>query len=105
MLLLTKRSNGFRIVPTENRIIFDARSVTNHGDLRAAATHLGRELCGVFPQLQDKRITHGWTDYVGVPSDFLPHAGESEGVFHAISCCSYGVSLAPWAQGCVAYVR
>ena len=95
-LWLMKLSNGFRIVPVENRIIFGTRPVTNHGDLRAAATHLGRELCGVFPQLQDKRITHGWTGYVGFPFDFLPHAGESEGVFHGMGCCGYCVSLAPF---------
>ena len=91
-----KLSHGFRVAPAENRIIFGTRPTRAHGDLRAAAAHLRRELCTVFPQLQAKAITHAWTGYVGFPFDFLPHAGEHEGIHYAMGYCGYGVSLAPY---------
>ena len=65
------------------------------------ARHLRRKLIGVFPELGDIKLSHGWWGYVAYLRDGVPNLGESQpktlpGVYHALGCHGSGVVMMSW---------
>lgn len=91
----------FRPSPDRKRILFGGRARYLRHDPVAGAGHLRRKLIGVFPELADIRLSHGWWGYVAYLRDGVPNLGESQpdtlpGVYHALGCHGSGVVMMSW---------
>jgi gamma-glutamylputrescine oxidase len=82
-----------RLSPDGTRLIFGARPGVFEKDERAAAHHLHRMMCGVWPILETVKIAHCWTGFVGMTADHIPHMGTHEGVHYAVGCNGSGVAM------------
>lgn len=82
-----------RLSPDGTRLIFGARPSIFEKDEMAAAHHLHRMMCGVWPVLHTVRIAHCWTGFVGMTADHLPHMGRNQGVHYAVGCNGSGVAM------------
>ena len=91
----------FRPSPDRKRILFGGRARYLRHDPVAGARHLRRKLIGVFPELGDIKLSHGWWGYVAYLRDGVPNLGESQpktlpGVYHALGCHGSGVVMMSW---------
>jgi glycine/D-amino acid oxidase-like deaminating enzyme len=86
----------FRPSPDRRRIIYGGRATFRPIDHRETARRLRLMMLTVFPQLADAKITHCWGGFVGFTFDFLPHAGQKDGVDFAMGYCGSGVAMASW---------
>jgi len=91
----------FRPSPDRTRVLFGGRARYLRHDPVAGAAHLRRKLIGVFPELHDVKLSHGWWGYVAYLEDGVPNIGESEpetlpGVYHALGCHGSGVVMMSW---------
>ncbi len=86
----------FRPSPDGRRILFGGRAAHGKCDLRASGARLRRFLIGVYPELEDVRITHSWTGNIAFTFDRLPHTGVHDGVHYAMGYCGSGVVMATY---------
>ncbi len=88
--------NYFRRTP-DHRVLFGGRAafVPERRDaIRTSAKMLRRDMAKIFPALNDVRIDYSWGGTLDVPFDFVPHAGELDGVAFALGYAGHGVALA-----------
>jgi glycine/D-amino acid oxidase-like deaminating enzyme len=88
--------NYFRRTP-DHRVLFGGRAafVPERRDaIRTSAKILRRDMAKIFPALNDVRIDYSWGGTLDVPFDFVPHAGELDGVAFALGYAGHGVALA-----------
>ncbi|MCB8881171.1 FAD-binding oxidoreductase [Acidisoma cellulosilytica] len=86
----------FRPSPDGKRLIYGGRATFQPIDVNETARRLRRMMLGIFPQLDDVKISHCWGGFVAFTFDFLPHAGQQDGVDYAMGYCGSGVALASW---------
>ncbi|GAB0118476.1 NAD(P)/FAD-dependent oxidoreductase [Acidisoma sp. 7E03] len=86
----------FRPSPDGRRLIYGGRATFVPIDKAETARRLRRMMLTVFPQLAGVQISHCWGGFVGFTFDFLPHAGQQEGVDYAMGYCGSGVAMASW---------
>ena len=86
----------YRASPDRSRILFGGRVSLKETDPRASAPKLHGELCAIFPELAETRISHSWMGFVGYSFDTLPHVGRRDGAYYAMGYCGSGVSLASY---------
>ena len=91
----------FRPSPDRKRVLFGGRARYLRHDPVAGAAHLRRKLVGVFPELAEVKLSHGWWGYVAYLNDGVPNLGESQpeslpGVYHALGCHGSGVVMMSW---------
>ncbi|MCB8876843.1 NAD(P)/FAD-dependent oxidoreductase [Acidisoma silvae] len=86
----------FRPSPDGKRLIYGGRATFRPIDITETARRLRRMMLTIFPQLADAKISHCWGGFVAFTFDFLPHAGQQDGVDYAMGYCGSGVAMASW---------
>lgn len=85
---------AFRLSPDGKRIIFNARPWhRSEIDERSVTPSVYKQMCELWPELRDFRITHTWKGLVGFTFDRLPHVGVEDGVMFATGCQGNGVAM------------
>ena len=85
---------AFRLTPDGRRVIFNARPWhRSEIDERSVTSSIHRQMCLLWPQLREYRVTHTWKGLVGFTFDRLPHVGVKDGVMFATGCQGNGVAL------------
>jgi glycine/D-amino acid oxidase-like deaminating enzyme len=86
----------FRPSPDRRRIIYGGRATFVPIAHDETARRLRAMMLLVFPQLAEVKISHCWGGFVGFTFDFLPHAGQKDGVDYAMGYCGSGVAMGSW---------
>ncbi|MBT6510816.1 MAG: FAD-binding oxidoreductase [Rhodospirillaceae bacterium] len=81
----------YRPSPDRKRVIFGGRAKTRDVETAESGRILHQFMCGIFPELQDVKVTHSWTGNVALAFDKLPHTGERHGIHYALACNGSGV--------------
>jgi gamma-glutamylputrescine oxidase len=90
----TRRSLAyFRLSPDGTRVVFGGRASGREIAERDAAAGMFRQLCDVWPELADFRISHCWRGNFGMTYDHIPHMGTHDGVHYAVGCNGSGVAM------------
>lgn len=98
-----KASNYLRPTPDGTRIIFGGQTGASLADrLDVAALRIRDEMVGVFPQLEDVKISHVWTGQCSATIDMVPKIGQRDGIHYAVAYCFSGNALAPFLGHTVA---
>ena len=86
----------YRLSPDRRRILFGGRVSVSETDPVKSAPALRRDLIGIFPELQDIRVSHSWMGFVAYTFDTLAHTGVHDGIHYAMGYCGSGVSMASY---------
>ncbi len=81
----------YRPSPDRKRVIFGGRAKTRDVETKESGRILHDFMTGVFPELEDVRVTHSWTGNVAFAFDRLPHTGVKDGLHFALACNGSGV--------------
>jgi len=65
-------------------------------DLNESASILTKQVCTIFPELNDVKFTHSWTGKLGVTFDLMPHIGQINGIHYALGYGGHGLSIATY---------
>jgi len=87
--------NYFR-VSHDNRLIFGGRArfaLSSPASDRKSGEVLKRQLTRIFPQLGRVAVDYCWGGLVDMTQDRLPHAGQNDGLFHAMGYSGHGVQM------------
>ena len=86
----------YRRSPDRRRVVFGGRVSAAESDPCVSAPRLHAEMCRVFPELSDTRVSHAWSGTVAYSFDELAHSGVHEGVHYAMCYCGSGVAMASY---------
>ena len=86
----------YRPSPDRTRIVFGGRVSANEADPHVSGPRLFQDMCRIFPELGDYKITHSWMGTVAYTFDELAHVGVHDGVHYAMGYCGSGVSMASY---------
>ena len=86
----------YRASPDRKRILFGGRVSASETDPVKSGPRLHTEMCRIFPQLQQTRISYSWAGKVGYTFDTLAHTGTHQGIHYAMGYCGSGVSMASY---------
>ncbi len=86
----------YRASPDRRRVLFGGRVSADETDPGISGPRLHQQMCRIFPQLQETKISHSWTGTVGYTFDTLAHTGVHEGMHYAMGFCGSGVSMASY---------
>lgn len=86
----------YRVSPDRRRIIFGGRVSANETDPAISGPRLHKDMCRIFPDLREYRITHSWMGTVAYTFDEMAHVGVRNGVHFATGYCGSGVSMASY---------
>lgn len=86
----------YRTSPDRRRILFGGRVSANETDPQISGPCLYHDMCTLFPELRDYRISHSWMGTVAYTFDELAHTGTHDGVHYAMGYCGSGVSMASY---------
>lgn len=90
----TKRNlSYFRLSPDGTRVVFGGRASGRDLSEYDAAPLLYRQMCEIWPVLNDYRISHCWRGNVAMTRDHIPHMGTNEGIHYAVGCNGSGVAM------------
>ena len=78
------------------RIVFGGRVAISESSASKAAPDLHKEMCRIFPELANTKISHSWMGFVGYTFNSLPHLGVKDGIHYSMGYCGSGVSLASY---------
>lgn len=73
------------------RMVFGGRAFHLDDRPHAYTRDLREQLVRIFPQLDDTKISHGWSGTVAYTFDHVPHIGEHDGLHFAMGYCGSGV--------------
>jgi gamma-glutamylputrescine oxidase len=86
----------YRPSPDGDRILFGARAALTMVRPEQSARRNLRYLQGLFPSLQDVRVTHSWSGWIAFTRSLLPAIGRRDGVHYAMGYNGSGVAMAPY---------
>ena len=86
----------YRASPDRRRILFGGRVSASETDTRISGPRLHHDMCRIFPQLSQARISHSWMGTVAYTFDELAHCGTHDGIHYAMGYCGSGVSMASY---------
>lgn len=86
----------YRASPDRRRVLFGGRVSANETDPAVSGPRLYEDMCRLFPELRDHRVSHSWMGTVAYSFDELAHTGVHEGVHYAMGYCGSGVSMASY---------
>ena len=86
----------FRPSPDRTRILFGGRVSANETDPHVSGPLLYDDMCRIYPELRDYKITHSWMGTVAYTFDEIAHIGTYDGVNYAMGYCGSGVSMASY---------
>ena len=94
----TKRVICFaRPTPDHKALLFGGRARFSPLGPTESAVILHGQLCEMFPDLHDVKVTHAWSGFMGFTFDFLPKIGIQNGVHYAIGCNGgCGIVMMSW---------
>lgn len=92
----------YRPSPDGTQILLGGRRYDSNKD--AARERLRRNLVEIFPELEDKGLSHHWFGFVAFPVDQLPKLTVHDGVIYATGFCGSGTVWARWMGQKAAYV-
>lgn len=84
----------YRATPDRKRILFGGRVTASETNSANSASKLFNDMCRIFPELRDYRISHSWQGTVAYSFDELAHTGIHNGMYYAMGYCGSGVSMA-----------
>jgi glycine/D-amino acid oxidase-like deaminating enzyme len=88
----------YRLTP-DNRMLFGGRAAffPESGDtVRRSAEILRRGMIEVYPQLRDAAVDYVWGGTLDFCFDTMPHAGQANGMYHAVGYAGHGVAMATY---------
>jgi len=88
----------FRLTP-DRRILFGGRAAffpETASTIRKSVDILRRDLIEVYPQLRDVNVEYAWGGTIDFTFDMMPHAGQMDGIYHAIGYAGHGVAMATY---------
>jgi glycine/D-amino acid oxidase-like deaminating enzyme len=86
----------FRLTP-DRRMLFGGRAAftpETPDSIRESADILRRGMLQVYPQLEDVPTEYVWGGTLDFAFDLMPHAGQHNGLYHAIGYAGHGVAFA-----------
>ncbi|MBX2826230.1 MAG: FAD-binding oxidoreductase [Gammaproteobacteria bacterium] len=86
----------YRASPDRTRILFGGRVSANETNPAISGPRLHQQMCRIFPQLANVKISHSWAGKVGYTFDTLAHTGRHQGQYYALGFCGSGVSMASY---------
>ncbi|MEM8791698.1 MAG: FAD-binding oxidoreductase [Pseudomonadota bacterium] len=86
----------YRASPDGTRLIFGGRAALFNAPEPVAQAELRGLMTRIFPQLKGVGFSHSWRGRTGFTFDFLPHVGETDGVWHAMGYSGSGNAMAPY---------
>ncbi len=86
----------YRPSPDRTRVLFGGRVSARETDTVVSGEKLYADMCRIFPQLTDYRVSHSWMGFVAYTFDQLAHIGTHDGVRYAMGYCGSGVSMASY---------
>ncbi|MEM9499051.1 MAG: FAD-binding oxidoreductase, partial [Pseudomonadota bacterium] len=86
----------YRASPDRRRVVFGGRVSASETDTAASGPKLYQDMCRIFPDLRDYRVSHSWMGTVAYTFDELAHTGVHDGVHYAMGYCGSGVSMASY---------
>lgn len=86
----------YRASPDRTRILFGGRVSAFETDPKVSGPRLHADMCRIFPELTDTKISHSWMGKVAYSFDELAHTGTHDGVHYAMAYCGSGVSMASY---------
>jgi glycine/D-amino acid oxidase-like deaminating enzyme len=86
----------YRPSPDRRRILFGGRVSANETDPQVSGPRLFEDMCRIYPELRDYKISHSWMGTVAYTFDELAHVGTHDGVHYALGYCGSGVSMASY---------
>ena len=88
--------NYFRLTP-DGRMLWGGRNdLSTDLDLKESASILTKQVCTIFPDLNDVNFTHSWTGKLGITFDLMPHIGQINGIHYALGYGGHGLSIATY---------
>jgi glycine/D-amino acid oxidase-like deaminating enzyme len=88
--------NYFRLTP-DGRMLWGGRNdLSTDLDLNESASILTKQVCSIFPELNDVKFTHSWTGKLGITFDLMPHIGQINGIHYALGYGGHGLSIATY---------
>ncbi len=88
--------NYFRLTP-DGRMLWGGRNdLSTDLDLNESASILTKQVCTIFPELNDVKFTHSWTGKLGITFDLMPHIGQTNGIHYALGYGGHGLSIATY---------
>lgn len=86
----------YRPSPDKTRILFGGRVSARETDPSASGPKLHNDMCRIFPELKETKISHSWMGTVAYTFDELAHTGCHQGIYYAMGYCGSGVSMASY---------
>lgn len=90
------RHSYFRISPDGRRVLWGGRASMRELPPAEAARRLHEIMSGVWPELRDVKISHGWWGNTGFSFNHMPHVGEDRGLHYAMGFSGSGTVMAPY---------
>jgi glycine/D-amino acid oxidase-like deaminating enzyme len=88
--------NYFRLTP-DGRMLWGGRNdLSTDLDLNVSASILTKQVCTIFPELNDVKFTNSWTGKLGITFDLMPHIGQTNGIHYALGYGGHGLSIATY---------
>ena len=84
----------YRPTPDGKRFLFGGRALSYKDKPQEYYHFLRQNMCALFPQLQQTKITHAWSGLVAYSFDHIPHLGVKNGMYYAMGYCGSGVARA-----------
>ena len=80
----------------DRRMVFGGRVAFTPTPPEESARRLAEGMTTVFSQLRGMPVEYHWSGNVAMTVDFLPHAGQRDGVHFAMGYCGHGVAMATY---------
>ena len=88
--------NYFRLTQ-DGRMLWGGRNdLSSDLDLNESAFILTKQVCSIFPELNDVKFTHSWTGKLGITFDLMPLIGQINGIHYALGYGGHGLSIATY---------
>lgn len=82
----------YRASPDDKRVLFGARGTDQWDRPIENGRELKKNLCKIFPEIEDVKIEYSWSGKVAYTFDHTPHLGIKDGIYFAIGYCGSGVT-------------
>jgi len=86
----------YRASPDRTRVLFGGRVSANETNPDISAPRLHKQMCRIFPELKETKISHSWTGTVAYTFDSMAHTGTHDGMHYALGYCGSGISLSSY---------
>lgn len=86
----------YRPSPDRTRILFGGRVSANETNPAVSGPRLYEDMCRIFPEIHEYRISHAWMGTVAYSFDELAHIGVHDGIYFAMGYCGSGVQMASY---------